>query len=140
MCTDIIFNWTSLQIGHITTVNVFFLFVGRPQLYLNGGERERFFMVGQEHKIECDVYAIPRPTITWFFKPCSFYPKCSTESKPIPVSSFIPLTLIHYFPKPNLTLLVAYSSSAVRIGIKVINVCMFWAVILFTFNTEVFIG
>ncbi|XP_078067464.1 vascular endothelial growth factor receptor kdr-like [Mustelus asterias] len=56
----------------------------KPQIYENGLglEKERFYQLGEKHKLTCTAFGFPSPTIHWQWQPCIInlsYTACETN-------------------------------------------------------------
>ncbi|XP_054257014.1 uncharacterized protein LOC128982006 isoform X4 [Macrosteles quadrilineatus] len=71
------------------SVKVTLLVKGAPELRLNNDIDEAYYMLNKSYSISCDVYALPRPIITWSFQPCPGYPSCTHEFSMIPKSQYV---------------------------------------------------
>ncbi|XP_054260058.1 vascular endothelial growth factor receptor 1 isoform X2 [Macrosteles quadrilineatus] len=71
------------------SVKVTLLVKGAPELRINNDIDEAYYMLNKSYSISCDVYALPRPNITWSFQPCPDYPSCTHEFSMIPKSQYV---------------------------------------------------
>ncbi|XP_046666078.1 vascular endothelial growth factor receptor kdr-like isoform X3 [Homalodisca vitripennis] len=64
-------------------------FNGIPEVIVNNGETEKFYLTDNEHIIDCEVFGHPRPNITWISVPCPNYPVCLDRHEPVPLAMYV---------------------------------------------------